>query len=105
MIAGLPKASAEFINGDEELWALVLEASRLDEVVEQVVRTLEFAVLAKYGFGLAKMFSAFYQNPRQSVVNEEREDIRMWRVAAVLYTRRQLARVLDLMGVAVPARM
>jgi arginyl-tRNA synthetase len=39
------------------------------------------------------------------VVNEEREDIRMWRVAAVLYTRRQLARVLDLMGVAVPARM
>jgi arginyl-tRNA synthetase len=105
IIAGLPTASPDFINGDEELWALVLEASRLDEVVEQVVRTLEFAVLAKYGFGLAKMFSAFYQNPRQSVVNEERDDIRMWRVAAVLYTRQQLARVLELMGVAVPARM
>jgi arginyl-tRNA synthetase len=105
MVAGLPGAPAEFINGDEELWALVLEASRLDEVVEQVVRTLEFAVLAKYGFGLAKMFSAFYQNPRQTVVNEERDDVRMWRVAAVLYTRQQLARVLDLMGVAVPARM
>jgi arginyl-tRNA synthetase len=105
MVAGLPAASPDFINGDEELWALVLEASRLDEVVEQVVRTLEFAVLAKYGFGLARMFSAFYQNPRQSVVNEERDDVRMWRIAAVLYTRQQLARVLDLMGVAVPARM
>jgi arginyl-tRNA synthetase len=62
-------------------------------------------MLAKYGFGLAKMFSAFYQNPKQSVVNEERADVRMWRVAAVLYCRRQLTRVLDLMGVAVPSRM
>ena len=42
----------------------MLEASRLDDVVEQVVRSLEFAVLAKYGFGLAQMFNAFYQNPR-----------------------------------------
>jgi arginyl-tRNA synthetase len=105
MIAGLPAAAAETIEADEELWALVLEAARLDEVVEQVVRSLEFAMLAKYGFGLAKMFSAFYQNPKQSVVNEERADVRMWRVAAVLYCRRQLTRVLDLMGVAVPSRM
>ena len=34
--------------------------SRLDEVVEQVVRTLEFSVLAKYAFGLAQAFNAFY---------------------------------------------
>jgi arginyl-tRNA synthetase len=105
LIAGLPTASPAIIDDDAELWALVLEASRLDEVVEQVVRTLEFAVLAKYAFGLAKMFSAFYQNPKQSLVNEEREDVRTWRVAAVLYYRRQLAQALDLMGVAVPARM
>ena len=105
MLAALPDASSEFIDTDAELWALVLEASRLDEVVEQVVRTLEFAVLAKFAFGLSKMFSAFYQNPKQSVVNEEREDVRMWRVAAVMYCRQQLAQALDLMGVAVPARM
>jgi arginyl-tRNA synthetase len=105
MLAGLPVASPDFINTDVELWTLVLEASRLDEVVEQVVRTLEFAVLAKYGFGLAKMFSAFYQNREQSVVNEERADVRMWRSAAVLYCRQQLTQVLDLMGVAVPPRM
>ena len=47
-------------TSDHELWELVLEASRLDDVVEQVVRSLEFAVLAKYGFGLAQMFNAFY---------------------------------------------
>jgi arginyl-tRNA synthetase len=105
MLAALPAAPADFINTDEELWALVLEASRLDEIVEQVVRTLEFAVLAKYGFGLAKTFSAFYQNRDQSLVNEERADVRLWRVAAVAYCRQQLTRVLDLMGIAVPPRM
>jgi arginyl-tRNA synthetase len=91
------------VDGDDELWALILEASRLDEVVEQVVRSLEFAVLAKYGFGLAQLFNAFYH--RSSIVNEEREDVRRWRAAGVEYFRQQLTRVLDLMGVVVPARM
>jgi arginyl-tRNA synthetase len=104
-LAGLASTPPELINEDAELWALVLEASRLDEIVEQVVRSLEFAVLAKYGFGLAQMFSAFYQNPKQSVINEDRADARRWRAAAVVYCRQQLTRVLDLMGVAVPARM
>ena len=94
---------ASTTDGDHELWALVLEASRLDDVVEQVVRSLEFAVLAKYGFGLAQMFNAFYH--RAQILNEERDDVRRWRAAAVAYFRQQLTRVLDLMGVAVPARM
>jgi arginyl-tRNA synthetase len=90
-------------DGDHELWNLVLESSRLDEVVEQVVRSLEFAVLAKYGFGLAQMFNAFYH--RASILNEDRQDVRRWRAAAVAYFRQQLTRVLDLMGVGVPQRM
>ena len=106
LLAPLPAAPPDFINGhdgDHELWALVLEAARLDEVVEQVVRTLEFAVLAKYGFGLAQMFNAFYH--RAQILNEERDDVRRWRAAAVAYFRLQLTRMLDLMGVAVPPRM
>jgi arginyl-tRNA synthetase len=104
-LAALAATPPGIINDDAELWAIVLEASRLDDVVEQVVRSLEFAGLAKFGFGLAQMFSAFYQNPKQSVVNEENADIRRWRAAAVVYCRQQLTRVLDLMGVAVPSRM
>ncbi|HEX6165097.1 MAG TPA: arginine--tRNA ligase [Vicinamibacterales bacterium] len=104
-LAELAATPPDLINQDAELWAMVLEASRLDEVVEQVVRSLEFAALAKFGFGLAQMFSAFYQNPKQSVINEERVAARRWRAAAVVYCRQQLTRVLDLMGVAVPARM
>jgi arginyl-tRNA synthetase len=90
-------------NGGHELWALVLEASRLDEIVEQVVRSLEFSVLAKYAFGLAQAFNAFYH--RSPILNEERDAVRRWRAAAVIYVRNQLTRALDLMGVAVPARM
>ena len=60
-------------DGDGEgcLWAVVFEASRLDEVVEQVVRSLEFSGLAKYAFGLAQMFNAFYH--RYPILSEERD--------------------------------
>ena len=103
MLSALKQDKPDAINEDDELWALVLEASRLDDIVEQVVRSLEFAVLAKYGFGLAQLFNAFYH--RSQILNEEREDVRRWRAAAVAYYRQQLTRVLDLMGVAVPPRM
>ena len=106
VIAGLPDTPADALEGAEdghELWALVLEASRLDEVVEQVVRSLEFSVLAKWAFGLAQAFNAFYH--RAPILNEERPDVRRWRAAAVAYVRAELTRALDLMGIPVPPRM
>ncbi len=93
------------LTGDNghDLWALVLEAARLDEVVEQVIRSLEFSVLAKYAFSLAQAFNAFYH--RSPILKEERDDVRRWRAAVVIYVRNQLTRALDLMGIEVPARM
>ena len=85
------------------LWSVVFEASRLDEVVEQVVRSLEFSGLAKYAFGLAQMFNAFYH--RYPILNEEDAARKAWRAAGVAYVRDQLTRALDLMGIDVPARM
>lgn len=102
-LAGTPAPELEGADGSHDLWALVLEAARLDDVVEQVVRTLEFSVLAKYAFGLAQSFNAFYH--RYPILNEERSDVRKWRAAGVSYFRRQLTRTLDLMGIAVPPRM
>jgi arginyl-tRNA synthetase len=90
-------------GGSHDLWALILEASRLDEIVEQVVRTLEFSVLAKYAFGLAQMFNGFYH--RYQILNEEQADARIWRAAGVAYFRAQLTRALDVMGIGVPPRM
>jgi arginyl-tRNA synthetase len=100
---GLAPAELAGDGGSHDLWALILEASRLDEIVEQVVRTLEFSVLAKYAFGLAQMFNGFYH--RYSILNEEQTDARIWRAAGVAYFRAQLTRALDLMGITVPPRM
>jgi arginyl-tRNA synthetase len=86
-----------------DCWAMVLEASRLDDVVDQVVRSLEFSVLAKYAFGLAQMFNAFYH--RYPILGEERPELKRWRAAAVSYVRDELTRALTLMGIDVPARM
>jgi len=99
----IPAGELDGANGSHELWSLVLEAARLDEVVEQVIRSLEFSVLAKYAFTLAQAFNAFYH--RAPILNEERDDVRRWRAAAVIYLRNQLRTALDLMGVDVPPRM
>ena len=93
----------EITDEESVLWELVFEAARLDDVVEQVVRSLEFSVMAKYAFGLAQLFNAFYH--RFPILNEERVDRKRWRAAGVAYVRTQLVRALDLMGIEVPARM
>jgi arginyl-tRNA synthetase len=107
VLAALPKTAADAIAGssDEshELWGLVLEAARLDDIVDQAVRTLELSVVAKFAFGLAQRFNAFYHV--YPILKEDRADVRLWRAAAVEYYRRQLTQALELMGCTVPERM
>jgi arginyl-tRNA synthetase len=107
VLAALPSAATDAIAGgsDEshELWGLVLEAARLDEVADQAIRTLELSVVAKYAFALAQQFNGFYH--AYPILKEERADVRLWRAAAVAYYRQQLTRALDLMGCSVPDRM
>ena len=95
--------AGELTAESSELWALVLEAARLDEIVDQVVRTLEFSVLAKYAFGLAQLFNGFYH--RYQILNEEQIERKRWRAAGVAYFRTQLTRAVELMGIEVPSRM
>jgi arginyl-tRNA synthetase len=104
VVGGLDVAAPdELTEAGSDLWALVLEAARLDEIVDQVVRSLEFSSLAKYAFGLAQLFNAFYH--RFPILAEEQADRKRWRAAGVVYVRTQLTRALDLMGIAVPVRM
>jgi arginyl-tRNA synthetase len=102
-IARLDRAPIEQGEDADALWNLVLEAARLDEVVDAAVRSLELSLIAKYAFGLAQAFNAFYH--QQQILREERDEPRLWRAAAVLYAGQQIARALDLMGCQVPARM
>jgi len=107
VLSAIAGASDTVLQGDDdealELWGLMLEAARLDEVVEQAVRTLELSVLAKYAFGLAQAFNGFYH--KYSILNEERPDVRVWRAGAVAYYRAQLTKALELMGCSVPVKM
>ena len=101
-LATTPDAPLADAAGDE-LWGLVLEASRLDEVADQAVRTLELSVLAKYAFGLAQRFNGFYHS--SPVVAESDEPTRLWRAAGVAGFEAQMTRALALMGCEVPDRM
>jgi len=102
-LGGIDAAELAASHEDHGLWALVLEASRLDEIAQQAVRSLEFAGLAKWAFSLAQLFNAFYH--RYPVLNEESLDAKLWRAAGVAYFRVQMTRALDLMGIDVPSRM
>jgi arginyl-tRNA synthetase len=99
----VPPAALSAPGEGDELWGLVLECSRLDEVVEQAVRTLELSGLAKYAFGLAQSFNALYH--KYPILNEERADVRLWRAAVVQYFLLQMTRAIELMGFEVPDRM
>ncbi len=106
LVASLEGAPTEsFTSGSDadDLWALALDAARLDEIVETAVRTLEPSVLAKYAFTLAQGFNAAYH--RFPIVNEEDAGTRAWRGAVAAYVRRQLTQALALIGSDVPARM
>jgi arginyl-tRNA synthetase len=108
MLAGLAELDPEELTAASEpdshdLWALVFESARLDEVVDQTIRALEFSVLAKYAFGLAQLFNAFYH--RYPILNEDDPARRRWRAAGVAQFRTQMTRMLDLMGIEVPTRM
>ena len=102
-LSSLPRQPLDEGESADELWSLVLEAARLDEIVDTAVRTLELSVLAKFAFGLAQSFNAFYH--RQPILKEEDEAARLWRAAVVVYVRDQLTTALDLMGCTVPVRM
>jgi arginyl-tRNA synthetase len=102
-VAALPAAALSGGEDADELWGLVLEASRLDEQVDSAVRSLEISHVAKFAFGLAQAFNAFYH--RQPILKEARDDVRLWRAAAVQYCASQLTRTLNLMGCDVPDRM
>jgi arginyl-tRNA synthetase len=107
VIAAVAGAPGDVVTSDSDealdLWGLVLVAAGLDDIVEQAVRTLELSVLAKYAFGLAQSFNAFYH--RYPILNEEGKDARLWRAAAVAYYRAQLTKALELMGATVPPKM
>ena len=87
----------------EELWQLLLLASKADSAIERAVASGEPAHVAKYAFQLAQAFNNFYHS--YPVLTEEDREKRTFLLWMTDYFRGQLERTLDVLGIAVPVYM
>ncbi len=94
-----------YLNGSDtdDLWALWLAASKTSYVIDQAIVTTEPAYLAKHAFQLAQLFNVFYH--QRPVLGELDEQRKKFLLATVFVVRRELTRILSVMGIAVPAVM
>ncbi len=83
-----------------EIWELWLAASKTSWVIEQCIATTEPAFAAKHAFYLAQLFNNFYH--RHHILNEADEDRKKFLLATAAVVRRELIRVLAVMGIDVP---
>jgi arginyl-tRNA synthetase len=99
----LTKEVLERCFADEDLWQLVLLASKADSAIERAVASGEPAHVAKYAFQLAQSFNNFYHET--SVITEEvpeRRNALLWLTG---YVRSQLLETLKVLGIEQPAYM
>ncbi len=86
-----------------EIWELWLLASKTSFVIEQCIATTEPAFAAKHAFQLAQQFNNFYH--RHHILTEADEDRKKFLLATAAVVRRELTRVLGVMGITVPPVM
>jgi len=86
-----------------EHWNLVLQFLRVDAVVEAAVESLELSTVAKHAYVAAQAFNSFYH--RYRVAQESDVAVRETRTAIVRLYHDGMVRLLDMMGIEVPARM
>jgi arginyl-tRNA synthetase len=100
-----PEHFAEFLQADHntEIWELWLAASKTSYLVAQCIATTEPAHLAKHAFQLAQLFNAFYH--RHPILSEPDDQRRQFLLATVAIVRRELIRILTVMGITVPQVM
>jgi arginyl-tRNA synthetase len=106
-IAGKVSAAdlARFLAGEnaDEFWELWQAAAKTSYLVNQCIATTEPAYLAKHAFQLAQLFNAFYH--RHPILSEPDEKRKQFLLATVAVVRRELTRVLEVMGITVPPVM
>ena len=87
----------------EDLWQLLLLASKAGSAVERAIASGEPAHVAKYAFQLAQSFNNFYHE--HSVIAEENADRRAMLLWLTTYVRGQLLKTLAVLGIQQPAYM
>jgi arginyl-tRNA synthetase len=100
-----PSDFAKYLSEKEadDLWELWLASAKTSYVVEQCIATTEPAYLAKHAFQLAQLFNTFYH--RYPILSEPDEKRKHFLLATIVVVRRELIRVLAVMGITVPSVM
>ena len=96
---------AKYLDGEtgNDIWELWLAAAKTSHIVSQCIAATEPAYLAKHAFQLAQLFNTFYHRyPILSEVDEGRKKFLLTTAAVV---RRELLRILSIMGISVPPVM
>jgi arginyl-tRNA synthetase len=96
---------AKYLAGEpgNSIWELWLAAAKTSYIVGQCIATTEPAYLAKHAFQLAQLFNTFYhQYPILAEPDESRKRFLLTTAAVV---RRELIRILAVMGITVPSVM
>ena len=90
-------------SGEDDLWAILLDAASTPEIAQRAVATFEPSLLARHAFGLAQAFNQFYH--RHPIAQETDEPLRNRRIAVARIFAGEMARLLELLGVPLPGRM
>jgi arginyl-tRNA synthetase len=99
----IPSLSSLSNKEMDDLWDLVVFASRLEEEVRLSAQALEFSHLAKFAFALAQKVNGYYH--QYPVLAEEDGRLKGLRLLVLLDVRDTLKSALSLMGIPLPERM
>jgi arginyl-tRNA synthetase len=103
LAADIDYASHFTAESGTEIWELWLLAGKTSFVIEQSIATTEPAFVAKHAFLLAQQFNNFYH--RHHILTEADEGRKKFLLASAAVLRRELIRVLAVMGITVPPVM
>jgi arginyl-tRNA synthetase len=87
----------------DDLWDLVLDTARIDDLVGKAGESLELSLLARHALELGQKFNAFYH--RHPILHERDPTLRAVRLATALVFQRGLGELAGLLGIPLPDRM
>ncbi len=96
---------SKLLSGDsgDEFWALWQAAAKTSYVIDQCISATEPAYLAKHAFQLGQLFNTFYH--RHPILSETDEKRKQFLLATVAVVRREMIRILAVMGITIPPAM
>ena len=93
----------QYFAGATDIWTLWLTAAKTSQVIDSCIATTEPAYLAKHAFDLAQQFNNFYH--RHHILTEEDAGRKQFLMTTAAVVRRELIRVLGVLGISCPPVM